>query len=430
MNFPGAAGAPRRLALLGNHTPRQCGIATFTADLHAALRHRCPGLDCFVLAMNDPMKRYAYPACVQVEIDQDDPASYRRAAEILNGRSLDLLSVQHEYGIFGGQGGAHVLGLMRAARMPIVTTLHTILAEPTAHQWTTMDEVISLSERLVVMSTHGAELLRRTHGVSARKIDLIPHGIPAVPSHGLSKAKLGLDGRQVILTFGLLAPDKGIEYVIDAMPEVLRRFPGTVYVVLGATHPHFKAQQGESYRVMLEGRALGLGVEANVLFHNRFVSQEELTEFLAAADIYITPYLKMEQITSGTLAYALGSGNAVISTPYLYAQELLADGRGILVPCRDPAAIAGHVLDLLGDDTRRLALRHRGAEYGRTMAWPVVAASYLKSFSRASREYASRWAPRPPTWQAAQLPLDLPELSPAARDGAGASPALTVPPQG
>jgi glycosyltransferase involved in cell wall biosynthesis len=393
------------MAMLGNHTPRQCGIATFTADLRAALVSRCPHLDCFVFAMNDPMKHYAYPPWVRGEIAQEASADYPRAAQRLNGLGVDVLSLQHEYGIFGGSAGSHILGLLRELRMPVVTTLHTILPEPDPRQWTTLDEILRRSERVVVMSAHGAELLRQIHGVPAGKIDLIPHGIPPVFCHGRPKSLVGVEGRQVLLTFGLLAPDKGIEYVIDAMPGVLERFPGTVYVVLGATHPHIKASQGERYRAMLEERARSLGVADSVIFHNRFVDEEELTRHLAAADIYITPYLKLEQITSGTLAYALGSGKAVISTPYLYARELLAEGRGILVPCRDPAAITREVLGLLGDDAGRLALRRRAAAYGRTMAWPVVAGSYLESFSRARRDFAARQAPRG-AQAAAHAPLE------------------------
>lgn len=408
MNRISAGGALNRMAILGNHTPRQCGIATFTADLRAAIGNRFQGLDCLVLAMNDNNQSYAYPEWVRAEIDQEDPASYHRAAEALNGGAVDVLSLQHEYGIYGGAAGNLVLTLMREVRMPIVTTLHTILTQPDAQQRATMDEVIRLSERVVVMSAHGAELLGKVHGVSRRKIDLIPHGIPTVPFHSQNKNQLGLGGRLVILTFGLLAPDKGIESVIEAMPGILARFPLAVYVVLGATHPHVLAQDGETYRHKLEARAKDLGVDASIIFHNRFVSPSELTGFLAAADIYITPYLKMEQITSGTLAYAVGSGKAVISTPYLYAKELLANGRGILVPPQDSAAITREVVDLLGDDGKRLAMRHRAAEYGRAMAWPVVAGRYMDSFQRARVAYANRVAPRLPFWHASQLPLPEP----------------------
>jgi glycosyltransferase involved in cell wall biosynthesis len=394
------------MAMVGSHTPRQCGIATFTADLRAAIAARFPDLDSFVAAVTDPGQHYPYPEWVRLEIDQDDPSSYRRAAEVLNGKSLDVLSVQHEYGIFGGKAGAYLLDLLREVRMPVVTTLHTILAQPDPHQWMVMDEICRVSARMVVMSAHGANLLRRVHGVPARRIDLIHHGIAQVPFHANSKDRIGLGGRRVILTFGLLAPDKGIENVIEAMPAILRVFPDAVYVVLGGTHPHVRARHGETYRAMLEGLARALGVADSVVFLNRFVPPGELSDFMAAADIYITPYLKMEQITSGTLAYALGAGRAVISTPYQYARELLAEGRGVLVPCRDPDAIARGVADLLGDDAKRMAMRRKAAEFGRTMAWPVVAGGYLEAFVRACRDRAARPEPEPGPWRVAQLPLE------------------------
>jgi glycosyltransferase involved in cell wall biosynthesis len=322
------AGHIRRFATLGNHLPRQCGIATFTTHLTDALVAELPETDAFVLAMNDAGRRHAYPSRVRFEIGDADLGSYRRAADFLNVNQVDVLSVQHEYGIFGGKAGAHLLELLRALRMPIVTTLHTILSEPSPPQRAVLEELARLSERLIVMSKSGAELLTRVHGIPAEQIDLIPHGIPEVPVDGGSKERLGLDGKTVILTFGLLSRDKGIEYVIDALPEILAADPQTVYVVLGATHPHVVEREGEAYRLMLETRGRHLGVSGSMIFHNRFVSQAELTEFLSAADIYITPYLNPAQITSGTLAYAVGAGKAVISTPYVYARELLADGRG------------------------------------------------------------------------------------------------------
>jgi glycosyltransferase involved in cell wall biosynthesis len=377
------AGTIRRIAILGNHLPRQCGIATFTTDLSGAIAAEFSNADCFVVAMNDAGKRYAYPPRVRFEVAEGDIASYRAAAEFLNANKIDVVSVQHEFGIFGGKAGSHVFGLLRALRMPIVTTLHTILGEPDPMQRRGMDEIARLSKRLVVMSAHGAALLRNVHGVPEQKIDVIPHGIPSLPLAGRGKKKLGLEGKAVILTFGLLSPDKGIEHVIDALPAILARYPDTVYVVLGATHPHIKERHGEAYRESLERRVQTAGVNSSVIFHNRFVSRAELTEFLSAADIYVTPYLKPEQITSGTLAYAVGSGKAVISTPYLYARELLADGRGILVPWRDSQTIARTVVDLLSDDARRLALCARAAAHGRSMVWPAVARRYLRSFDRA-----------------------------------------------
>lgn len=379
--------------MLGNHMPRQCGIATFTTDLSDAIAAEFSELDCFVVAMNDAGKRHAYPARVRFEVAENDVAAYRRAADFLNANTVDVLCVQHEYGIFGGKAGSHVLDLLRGLRMPIVTTLHTILGNPDPQQRRAMDELTRLSERLVVMSAHGAALLRKVHGVPEHKIDLIPHGIPGVPFTNSSKDKLRVEGKSVILTFGLLSPDKGIEHVIDALPAILERCPDTVYIVLGATHPHVKERYGESYRLMLENRAQELGVDSSMIFHNRFVSREELTEFFSAADLYITPYLQPDQITSGTLAYAVGSGKAVISTPYLYARELLADGRGILVPWRDAQAIARGVIDLLDDDVKRLALSERAAAYGRSMMWPAVARRYVQSFERAHSQARRPAAP-------------------------------------
>jgi len=303
-----------------------------------------------------------------------------------------------------------------------VTTLHTILSAPNPHQRRVMDELTSLSDRLVVMTDGSAEILREVHGVDPKKIDMIPHGIPSVPFSG-SKDRLGVEGRPLILTFGLLGPDKGIEYVIDALPAILSHYPDAVYIVLGATHPHIVERLGETYRLMLEERAKRLGVDGSVIFHNRFVSQSELCEFLAAADIYITPYLNPEQITSGTLAYALGAGKAVISTPYAYAKELLADGRGVLVPWRDGSAIAAEITGLLDDPEKRLNLRLRAAEHGRAMLWPAVAQSYLRSFERARGEHAQRlrtaFRARTLATRPAELPLVNLEHVAAMTDGTG-----------
>lgn len=361
--------------------------------------------------MNDAGAQYDYPARVRFEIAENELGSYRRAADFLNLNEVDVVSLQHEYGIFGGKAGSHVLALLRDLRMPVVTTLHTILAEPNAQQRAAMNELLRLSERVVVMSEYGATLLGSVHGVARDKIDFIPHGIPRLPPTRRSKDRLGLEGNSVIMTLGLLSPDKGIENVIDALPAIVRERADTVYVILGATHPHVKQRDGETYRLMLESRALKLGVQASIVFHDRFVSESELAEFLAAADIYVTPYLKQEQITSGTLAYALGSGKAVVSTPYFYARELLADGRGVLVPWRDPAAIAHAITDLLGDDARRAAMCARGADYGRDMAWPTVAARYLASFDRARETHGDRRRSAFRARTLATRPVNLPEPS-------------------
>jgi glycosyltransferase involved in cell wall biosynthesis len=386
MGDQGVTESIHRIAMLGNHLPRHCGIATFTTDLCDAVANARPQVDCFVLAVNDVGRRHAYPSRVQFELSEPDLVSYRRAADFLNVKGVDVLSVQHEYGIFGGKAGSHVLTLLRELRMPIVTTLHTILENPNERQRQVMDELVQLSSRLVVMTAEGAALLHEVHHVPKSKIDLIPHGIPSLPE-GDRKEQLGVAGKSVLLTFGLLSPDKGIEHVIDALPAILEKHPDTVYIVLGTTHPHVKERAGEIYRLGLAARAARLGVDANVMFHDRFVSILELTEFLSAADIYITPYLNMEQSTSGTLAYAVGSGRAVISTPYRHARELLVDGRGILVPRADAGAIAREVNDLLGDDEKRRAISERAAEYGVDKLWPAVANAYYTSFERACADH-------------------------------------------
>jgi glycosyltransferase involved in cell wall biosynthesis len=391
--------------------PRQCGIATFTTDLSEGITGEFPKVDCFVVAMNDGLNHYAYPGSVRWQIREAELSGYHLAADFLNVNDVDMVCVQHEYGIFGGQAGSHLLALLRELRMPIVTTLHTILETPSPAQRIVMDELIQLSERVIVMSAQGTALLRTVHGVPEHKIDCIPHGIPSFPSQSQSKDLLGLEDKSVILTFGLLSPDKGIEYVIDALPAILAQYPDTLYMVLGATHPHIKAHQGETYRLMLETRAQRLGVAGSLIFHNRFVSQSELTRFLSAADIYITPYLNPHQITSGTLAYAVGAGKAVISTPYRYASDLLQDGRGILVPWRDSESIAREVNDLLSNEGKRHATGALAADYGRDMGWPNVARRYLQSFEEARVEHTLR---RSSAFQAQTLsrrPADLPDVN-------------------
>lgn len=327
----------RRIAVIGNYVPRQCGIATFTTDLCEALAGEFPDVTCFALPLNDTPEGYAYPPRVRFELAQNDLSSYKRAADFLNINNLDLVCLQHEYGIFGGPAGSHILALLRELRTPLVTTLHTILREPDANQRRVLEKVAQLSDRVVAMSRRGVQFAREVYGIPEDKIDLIPHGIPDVAfvDPNFYKDHFGLQGKMVVLTFGLLSPNKGIEYVIQALPAVLRRFPKVVYLVLGATHPHVKLREGESYRISLERLARKLGVDQNVVFHNQFVALPELVEFIGAADIYVTPYLNPAQIVSGTLAYSAGAGKAVISTPYWYAEDLLAEGRGVLVPFAD-----------------------------------------------------------------------------------------------
>ena len=347
---------------------------------------------------------------MRFEIPEQDISAYRRAADFLNLINVDVLCLQHEFGIFGGPSGRHLLPLLRNLRMPVVTTLHTILRDPSREQKRVLQEVIKLSARVVSMAEKGVEFLRDIYETPADKIDLIPHGIPDVPfaDPNYYKDKFGAEGRPVLLTFGLLSPNKGIEHVLNALPAVVRDFPKVLYVVLGATHPNLVRDHGETYRLSLERLAKKNGVEKNVIFFNRFVDTDELLEFLGATDIYITPYLNKTQITSGTLAYSFGAGKAVISTPFWHAEELLADGRGVLVPFADAPAISQAVCDLLHNETMRHAIRKTAYLMGRKMVWSHVAHDYARSFERARHEHSAQTAKRieaPTLDQEAALPV-------------------------
>ena len=343
---------------------------------------------CIALPVNDITDGYSYPTRVRFELTEKDIDSYLRASDFLNINNVDLVCLQFEYGIFGGKAGSHILALLRGLRMPIVTTLHTILKTPDPEQRRVLEEVAALSDRLVVMSERGSEFLRDVYNVSLEKVDIIPHGIPDVPfvDPSFNKDLFGVEGKIVLLSFGLLSSNKGIETVISALPEIVARYPDTVYIIVGATHPHVIQDEGETYRLSLQWMAQQKGVESNVIFYNRFVSLEELIEFISAADIYITPYHNEAQITSGTLAYTLGAGKAIISTPYWYAQEILSEGRGVLVPFSDPAALAKKVINLLDNEAERHAMRKRAYLFGRAMIWSEVAQRYMESFERARVE--------------------------------------------
>lgn len=373
------------LAFVGDYIPRRCGIATFTASICEAIAEEFPKIKCIVGSVNDREGGYDYPSRVRFEFEEKEIDSYRRAAEFLNINNVEVLSVQHEFGIYGGHAGNHLLELLRGVRMPVVTTLHTVLKDPSRDQRDVMAELDALSNRFIVMADRGRLLLETVYGISADKIDLIPHGVIDIPfmDSNFYKDEFGVEGKTVMLTFGLLSPNKGIEHGIAAMPAILKQNPDVVYIVLGATHPNLLASEGEKYRTKLETLAKELGVSGQVIFHNRFVQMEELKEFIGAADIYLTPYLNVAQITSGTLAYAFGAGKAIVSTPYWHAEELLAEDRGILVPFANPDAIAAGVKDILSKPTRMTAMRKRAWKQGRDMIWPVVARRYMESFGRA-----------------------------------------------
>ena len=379
---------PTRIAFVGNYLPRQCGIATFTTDLCTAVAAEFGIGRLFAIPVNDPESKYEYPEQVRLELEQDDLASYERAAEFLNFNGNDLVCLQHEYGIYGGIAGRHILTLLRKLKMPVVTTLHTVLRDPDPEQRRVLEEIARLSDRLIVMSEQAAQFLREVYAVSSSKIDIIPHGVPDFQfmDPNYFKDRFGAEGKSVLLTFGLLSPNKGIENVIRALPAILAKHPNVVYIVSGVTHPHIRRREGERYREELQALAEQLGVSANLLLVNRFVSAEELVEHVGAADIYITPYRQESQIVSGTLAIALGAGKAIISTPYWHAKELLADNRGVLVPFESPDAIAEAVLRLLNDDGERHAMRKRAYLHSRETIWPKTARKYMASFQRARFE--------------------------------------------
>ncbi len=377
-----------KVALIGNHTPRRCGIATFTADLASALAEQSPQTAFWTVVMNDVAGGYSYPQQVRFELNESRLTDYRLAAQFLNMNQVDVACLQHEYGIFGGADGRYILRLIGELRMPVVTTLHTVLKDPSPGQLETLSKLAGLSDRLVVLSRRAEEFLRDIYQVPEEKIVFIHHGIPdvAFADPNYYKDQFGVEGRRVILTFGLVSPNKGIEHMLRALPAIVERYPDTVYIVLGVTHPHVLRHDGESYRLSLQQLAKSLGVAGNVIFQNRFVDSQELREFLGAGDVYVTPYVNEAQISSGTLAYAMGSGKAIVSTPYWYAAEMLAEERGRLVPFGDSGAIAAQVIDLFDNAVEANAMRKRAYLFARDAVWPKVAQHYLRVFAEAKEE--------------------------------------------
>lgn len=379
---------PRKVAVVGNYLPRRCGIATFTYDLVTSLNQVFPDLTTWVVAMNDVPEGYAYPPAVRFEVSQNRLVDYRQAAEFLNMNRVDVVCVQHEYGIFGGEAGRHILALLRELRTPIVTTLHTVLKDPSPAQRAVMKELVAVSDRLIVMSQMALDIMQEVYEASPEQLVFIHHGIPDLPfvDPNFYKDQFGVEGKHVILTFGLLSSNKGIETVIKALPDVVAKYPDVVYMVIGATHPHVKRVEGEAYRLRLQQLAKELNVANHIIFHNRFVDAAELHEFLGAADLYVTPYRNEAQIVSGTLAYAMGSGKAIISTPYWYAQEMLAEGRGRLIPFADSEAMARELIELLDNPAERHAMRKRAYQFTRDAVWLQVARRYVEVFKEAREE--------------------------------------------
>jgi glycosyltransferase involved in cell wall biosynthesis len=384
------------VVVIGNYSPRQCGIATFTTDLVEALSTEAPEINCWAVAMNDKPEGYAYPGKVRFEINQKKLTDYSVASEFLNISQIDIACVQHEYGIFGGPAGSHLLKLLLDLRMPVVTTLHTVLKDPDPEYYEVMRALSDLSDKLVVMSRKAVDFLKDIYAVPEEKIAFIHHGIPDTPfmDPNFYKDQFDVEGKKVLLTFGLLSPNKGIENVLQALPSVTKEHPDVTYIILGATHPHILKAHGDEYRISLQQLVRKLTISDHVIFQNRFVELKELCEFLGTADIYITPYLEEAQITSGTLAYAMGTGKAVISTPYWYAAEMLAEGRGRIVPFNSPDAMAEQIIDLLDNDVQRHTIRKKAYTFCRDATWKEVSRRYLEVFSEVKLNRSRHPRPR------------------------------------
>ncbi len=381
---PRAVGLGPKVAYMSSYVPRECGLATFTNDLftYVEATHRVPrGI---VVAMNDEGAPYGYPREVAIQIDRDDREQYRRAAHMLSESDVDVINIQHEHGLFGGEDGEYLLDFLKEVRKPVVTTLHTVILDPPKHFREVTRQICEASEVVVVLANCAIPILREHYGVVNPDIRLIHHGAPYTDPRPQFKAAvrraLGLGGRRVITTFGLIGPGKGLEYAIEAMRRLVIRHPETVYLVVGKTHPGIQRHQGENYRHRLEAMVASYGLGDHVRFHNRYLTKQDIRRYLAASDIYFTPYVNRNQIVSGTLAYAAAAGKAIVSTPYLYAQEILSDGRGILVPFGDVDAMAQALTLLIEDHQLRRHLEDRMLAFGRQLLWPNVAAKYVDLF--------------------------------------------------
>ncbi len=408
-----------KIGFICSYVPRKCGIATYSHDVARSLAehvHHEPlngNSGIIVAALNDREGTYSYGPEVVAEIDHHRREQYRSAADLLNLSKVDVVSLQHEYGLFGGDYGVYLFELLERLNKPLVSTLHTILSKPSEGQLNVLRRVCEHSTRVVVMADQAVKLLEEVYGVAPERICKIHHGVPDVPFGDTEpfKQRFGLAGRPTILTFGLLGPGKGIEVMLEAVAKAVPRHPDLAYVVLGVTHPGIRRESGETYRMSLESRAVELGIQKNVLFHNRYVSTADLCEYLQAADLYATPYPAKEQMTSGTLAYALAAGSSIVSTPYWHAEELLADGRGTLVDFGDSAGFAQAISDLLTNRDRRETIRRSAYEYGRQMIWAESAKRYSTTFGEAAREFAEE-ARRRASQRRVLLRMSLPEVRP------------------
>lgn len=375
-----------RLIFLSTYPPQQCGIATFTRDLVTALSTRIGESRVNVAAVAAHPLSHGFPKEVIAVCDRNNRDAYRQMAEQINLSGCDALSVQHEFGIFGGEEGAYLLDLMRAVRKPVITTLHTVLSDPSEAYHRRLRQVMDASDAVVVLTPRAIRILTSFYGVPARKVVVIPHGIPdaAFTEPDLHTARIGAARRLVIMTYGLLGPSKGIEEMIQAMPAIVGRHPEALYMIVGATHPGILASHGEGYRRSLEGLVAELRMADHVVFRDGYLTDAQLDAYLSACTICVTPYPNREQISSGTLARALGAGVAIVSTPYWYAQDLLADGRGKLADFHSPGSLSRAVNEIIEHPQDRAAMRRKAYEFGRGMRWDQVARDYLRVVAEVS----------------------------------------------
>lgn len=385
---------PITVAFIGTYPPRQCGIATFTHDISDAIARQNWRADSFIVAVNDAGSKYEYGPNVRFQIDQNDPSSYVAAAEFINNSVAEVVNIQHEYGIFGGRNGDYILTLLEHLKKPVVVAFHTTLPEPDDYLRRVTGIIGRYASAVVGLTYKSAEILEKVYGIDRRKLRVVLHGVPNVNKVPTKHFKrfFGLEDRIVLSTFGLINPDKGIEFMIDSLPRVVKRYPEVVYLVLGQTHPVIVREVGEVYRESLEQRVRDLGLEDNVIFHNRYMEFNDLVRYLLATDIYVTPNLSKNQIVSGTLAYALGCGKAAISTPYLYASEAMTHGRGLFVDFKDSLGLTDSILTLLDHPSMKKAIEDAAYRYGRLMIWRNVARDYMKILDDVLRQHLAHQA--------------------------------------
>ncbi len=380
-----------KVLFIGTYVPKECGIATFTFDLLNSVSGENNNVHCEVIALNDPSETYDYPEEVVFQIQRDKIEDYYRAADFINQSDIDIVCLQHEFGLFWGNAGDYIFALLSGINKPVISTMHTIIQKPEPEYRVSTEKLIRYSEKLIVMSQTAVEMLKDIYKAPEDKIELIFHGVPDCPFNNCNKykKKLNLRGDPLVLTFGLLSQNKGIESILDALPEVVSQYPDLVYLILGATHPVIKKNFGEAYRQYLQNKVSELGLEKNVVFHDKFVEKEELCDYILASDVYVSPYLSREQIVSGALTYAIGMGKAIVSTPYWYAQEMLSDRRGLLVDFGDTTGFRESLLHLIENPEECDNMRKKAYDFGRKMTWKNVGKQYNMVFTRALKNYSA-----------------------------------------